>query len=220
MKKGQLIVIDGTDGSGKTTQIKLLEQYLASKGISFETISFPRYENNLYGKLIKRYLEGEFGKIGELDPQFLALAFAGDRLLAKPLIESWMSEGKLVIANRYVSASKAHLGANLSEEDREEFFEWLDKLEYKDNGIPKEDQTILLVVDPQVGQKNVLNKQHHDIHEENLKHLEQANNIYLQLAKAENWQVIDCMKDGKMRSPEAIHKQIMVLVEDYLNSSK
>ena len=210
LRIGKLIVIDGIDGSGKTTQIEFLKKALASQDVVWEAISFPRYEDNLYGKLVKRYLEGEFGGISEANPYLIALAFAGDRLLAKPQIEKWLAEGKLVIANRYVSASKAHLGANLPEGKREEFFKWLNELEYETNGMPKEDLTILLTVDPKVGQKNVQGVHGRDLHEENLQHLEEANKIYLELAKRmDNWYVVDCMKGGKMREKDEIHREIM-----------
>lgn len=211
MKKGLLIVIDGIDGSGKTTQIELLKKNLQ---VPFEIISFPRYEDNLYGQLIKRYLEGEFGGISNVNPYLMSLAYAGDRFLAKPLIEKWLSEGKLVIANRYVSANKAHMGANLPPEKREEFFKWLDGLEYNTNELPKEDLTILLAVDPKVGQENVSDAHQPDLHEENREHLEKAQEIYLSLAKKEhNWYLVDCMEGSQMRSPETIHKQIMTIVD-------
>lgn len=213
MKKGSLIVIDGIDGSGKTTQVELLKQASGLQGQALQVISFPRYEDNIYGKLIKRYLEGEFGDINQVNPYLMALAFAGDRLLAKPQIDGWLSEGKIVIANRYVSASKAHMGANLPEGERSEFIKWLDELEYETNGMPKEDLTILLTVDPKIGQKNILGK-HTDIHEENLQHLEQANRIYLSLAKKEdNWYVVDCMEDGQMKPREEIHQAIACLLQ-------
>lgn len=213
--KGFLIVIEGIDGSGKTTQIELLKQALASQGLALEVISFPRYEGNIYGKLIRRYLEGEFGSIHEVNPYLMALAFAGDRLLAKPLIEKWLSEGKVIIANRYVSASYAHMGANLPKEKREEFFKWLDELEYKINGIPREDLTILLSVNPQVGQQNVSGKNLPDLHEENIKHLEEASKIYLELSKKEaNWYVVDCMKDGQMNSRARIHQEIVHILQN------
>lgn len=214
MKKGQLIVIDGIDGSGKTTQVNLLAQYLEQQKIPYEVISFPRYEDNIYGKLIKRYLEGEFGSISEVNPYLMACIFAGDRALAKPKIEKWLAEDKLVIANRYVSASYAHLGANLPEEKRAEFIKWLDDLEYGTNGIPKEDLTILLKVNPKVGQKNVSGR-HTDIHEQSLKHLEQAQEIYLRLAKGENnWYVVGCMKDGNMKPPDEIHQSVVQIIYD------
>lgn len=208
--KGLLIVIDGIDGSGKTTQIEFLARSLKEQNIPFEMISFPRYEDNIYGKLVKRYLEGEFGSITEVNPYLMALAYAGDRALAKDLITGWLNGGKLVLANRYVSASKAHLGANLSEEKRKEFFLWLDELEYQTNGMSKEDRTILLTVEPAVGQKNALIKNSPDLHEENIKHLEKAQEIYLDLAKKENnWYVVDCMRDGVMRAPEDIYEELM-----------
>ena len=209
---GRLIVIDGIDGAGKTTQVELLTKHLGERDISFATINFPRYEHNLYGQLIRRYLDGELGSINQVNPYLIALAYAGDRSLAKPLIESWLNSGKKVFANRYVSSSKAHLGANLPENQREEFMRWIDKLEFETNRLPKPDLTILLNVDPAVGQKNV---QGVDIHEKNLKHLQEASKIYLKLSQAEpNWQVVNCMEGDKMASKEKIHKEITAILSD------
>lgn len=209
-RSGKLIVIDGIDGSGKSTQIELLSKYLTEKNIPFEVINFPRYGQNLYANLVTRYLEGEFGSIHEVNPHLMALVYAGDRTLAKPLIENWLSSGKVVIANRYVSASKAHLGANLEENKREEFMAWLDRLEYQTNGMPREDLTILLSVDPKIGQENVSGSGKPDIHEQNLNHLKEAQIVYLELSKAkEDWVVVNCMEGNKMRSKEDINKDIV-----------
>lgn len=209
---GKLICFEGIDGSGKTSQVKLLSKYLAEKNIPYEVINFPRYEQNEYGKLIKRYLEGEFGKVS---PYLIAPIFAGDRLLAKPEIESWLRDGKVVIANRYVSSSKAHLCANLPEGEKEEFMEWIERLEYQTNGMPKPDLTILLKIDPKIGQGNALKDQLKDIHEENLSHEEKAAKIYFELSQAEeNWQQIDCMEDGQMRSKEEINEQLVAILKD------
>ncbi len=195
--QGKLIVLDGIDGSGKTTQIELLKRYLASQGIAWEAISFPRYGNNKYTNQIEKYLKGEL----EVDPDTIAKAYAGDRMLAKPEIEGWLKSGKLVIANRYTGANIAHLGIDLKED------------------MPKPDLTILLDVDPKVGQENALEHQKKDIHEQNLKHLEKAAKIYLELAKSEpNWVVVDCMKDGQMRTPESIHQEIVKILQGVLLS--
>lgn len=211
MSKGLLIVIDGIDGSGKTTQTQLLTKYLTDKNIPHQVISFPRYEDNLYGHLIRRYLDGEFGTTAQVNPYLIALAYAGDRALAKPLIESWLNSGRLVIANRYVSSSKAHLGANLAEDKRAEFMRWLERLEYETNRLPKPDLTVLLDVDPAVGQKNVAGA---DLHEKDLVHLEKASKIYLELSQAEpNWQVVNCMSNGTMQTKEEIHHQITALLK-------
>lgn len=210
---GKLIVIDGIDGAGKTTQIGLLKEYYARRGTPSEAISFPRYEENEYGKLVKRYLEGEFGDINNVNPYLVALTYAGDRLLAKPLMENWLQSGKLVIANRYVSSSKAHLSANLSENERESFMEWLDKLEYETNGLPKPDLTILLNIDSKIGQKNALSKLAPDMHEEDSSHLQKAAKIYLELSQAEeNWQVLECMENGKLKSRNQIHKLLVEIL--------
>lgn len=191
--KGTLIVIDGIDGSGKTTQINLLTQNLKEKGIDFEIISFPRYGNNRYTDQIESYLKGE----QDFDSYTIAKAFAGDRLLAKPQIEQWLKEGKLVIANRYTSANKAYLGVDLPEPQ-----------------MSKPDLIILLDVDPKIGQENALKQEKKDIHEHDLKHLEEAAKIYLELSKSKpNWVVVDCMKDGEMRSPEEIHQEIIGILQ-------
>ena len=213
MDKGKLIVIDGIDGSGKTTQIELLGKYLTEKSIPYEVINFPRYGQNLYADLVTRYLEGEFGNINEVNPYLMACIFAGDRLLAKSLIENWLAEGKIVIANRYVSSSKAHLGANLPEEGRENFMGWIDELEYQTNGMPKPNLNILLKVTPEIGQQNALKDQKTDIHEKSLKHEQKASEIYLDLSKTEeNWVVVDCMENETMKSEEAINKEIIQIL--------
>lgn len=215
--QGKLIVIEGGDGAGKTTQVSLLSKGLKDKNIPHEVISFPRYEDNLYGGLIKRYLEGEFGSIEQVNPYLVALAFAGDRALAKSQIKQWLDEGKIVIANRYVPSSKAHLSANLPQEKREEFIKWLDNLEYGMGAI-KEDLVILLNVDPKVGQKNAQDRNLVDLHEESLEHLNQTSKIYLELSKQEDWVVVNCMEDDKMKPIEDIHQEVWKILENKIKN--
>jgi dTMP kinase len=212
MKKGYLVVFEGVDGAGKTTQINLLAKLLKSEKIPYEVISFPQYGKNKYAGQIQDYLSGKLGSLSNVDPRKVAKAYASDRLLAKAEIEQWLREGKLVIANRYASASKAHLGANMPENKREAFFKWLEDLEYGINQIPKEDLTILLEVDPKVGQKNVASDKP-DIHEESLRHLEKASKIYLQLAKNNpTWYVVDCMKNGGMKTRVEIEREVTSVI--------
>lgn len=213
-QKGKLIVIDGIDGSGKTTQINLLKTYLTDKKIPFEIISFPQYGKNEYTKQIKDYLEGKLGKLDEVDPYFVARLYANDRLTVRDLIKNWLDAGKLVIANRYVSASKAHLGANLPEEQRENFMEWIDQLEYQTNGMHKPDLNILLKVDPKTGQDNALKDHQVDMHEQSIEHEQKAAKIYFELSQAEeNWEILDCMKNGQMKSKEAINQEIIKILK-------
>lgn len=215
MKKGKLLVFEGIDGSGKTTQIELLRQYLASQGLALqvlqvEVISFPQYGKNEYAGQIKDYLEGKMGKLEDVDPYDMAKLYAQDRLTVKDLINGWLKDGKLVIANRFVSANKAHQGANLPGDERENFMRWIDQLEYETNGLPKPDLTILLKVDPKVGQQNALKDHKVDIHEKSIEHEEKAAQIYLKLSQKEpNWVVVDCMEDGRMKSEEDINKEVI-----------
>lgn len=216
---GKLVVIEGIDGTGKTTQINLLSKYLKGKGIDFAVISFPQYGKNKFADYIKDYLSGKFGSINDVGPKKLAKVYADDRKTVRDQINEWLNRGKLVIANRYVSSSKAHLGAHLDEDRREDFTSWVNDLEYEENGMPITDLTILLNVDPRVGQKNSQEKNHPDLHEDNLKHLEKANKIFLKLSKHErNWVVVNCMENGKMKSPENIHEEIVKILESVLLS--
>ena len=210
MKKGRLIVFEGTDGSGKATQVKLLSEKLK---IPHQVISFPRYGNNPHADQVKKYLKGELGK--KISPYEIALSYAGDRALAKIQIEKWLKTGKLVLADRYVSSSKAHLGAQLSGGEREKFINWLDNLEYKLNNLPGEDMVIFLYVPPGISQKNITGKK--DILEKDLKHQKITGKIYLKLAKNPKWVTINCVKDGKMRNKNEINEEVRRVLIDKLN---
>lgn len=212
MKKGLLIVFEGIDGSGKTTQIDLLSQTLLQKGIDFEVVSFPQYGKNEYADKVHDYLSGKFG---EINPYSIAKVYAADRKTVREQILGWLENGELVIANRYISSSKAHLGANLDVDRREEFMRWLDELEYQENGMPKPDLTILLKVDPKVGQENALKDHKVDIHEKSIEHEEKAAKIYFELSQSEeNWVVVNCMENDKMSPEEEIHRVILKIMEE------
>ncbi len=217
MSKGELIVVDGIDGSGKTTQVTLLDQYLTAKNIPHKIISFPQYGQNEFAVSIRKYLEGEMGVIADVDPKVLAKLYASDRLTVRDKIKKWLLNGQVVIANRYVSSSKAHLSANLPEEQRAEFISWVDKLEYEQNQMPREELTIFLDIDPSIGQQNALEKDLRDIHEESLTHMQIAANIYRSLAQTNSsWSTIYCMTDGEMRSVEEIHQELIEVLEGKL----
>ncbi len=208
MKNNILIIFEGTDGSGKATQVKMLSDYLTSKKIPHEQIAFPRYDENKYGQWIKKYLIGDFS---EVDIKTVALNFANDRKLAKPGIEKWLKDGKIVLADRYVSSSKAHMSVKLTPNEREQFIKWLDDLEYKKNKIPKEDLVIFLYVPAEIAKINIKKRgKIQDLHEEDLEHLKLSNQIYQELAKRErNWLIINCTENGKMRSKLEIHQEIV-----------
>ena len=211
--KGKFLCIEGTDGSGKATQVKLLSQKLK---IPHGVISFPRYGNNPHADQVKKYLTGKSGKKEKISPYEISLAFAEDRALAKPQIEKWLEDGKLVIADRYVSSSKAHLAAQLPESERQKFINWLDDLEYKTNNIPREDLVIFLFVPPEVSQKNI-DSPERDILEKDLEHQKNTSKIYQELAKNPVWITINCVENGKMRNKNEINEEVRGVLIDKLN---
>ncbi|MCX6807106.1 MAG: hypothetical protein NT135_03255 [Candidatus Berkelbacteria bacterium] len=221
MRKGKLIVIDGTDGSGKKTQIDLLHKKLEKEGYKIEKVDFPRYYTSFYGKMVGRYLTGEFGDTYETSPYLTSLLYAGDRLLAKNQIEKWLNQGKIVLTNRYVPANLAHQSAKLAPKERDKFIKWLLELEYKVHKLPKEDVVIFLYV-PAVTAQKLLDKKGHrdylggfkkDIHERNIKFLIDSENQYKKLVKRYKWYIIECTQNKKILPREAIADKIWQVVQ-------
>jgi len=226
--KGKLIVLDGTDGSGKRTQLDLLKKRLEKEGYKVEEIDFPRYYSSFYGKLVGRYLAGEFGGVYETSPYLTSLTYAGDRLLAKGDIRKWLSQGKIVLTNRYVSANLAHQSAKLPKNKRDEFIKWLLELEYKVHKIPKEDLVIFLYVPVEIAQKLLEKKGRRDyiggfekdIHEKNIKFFQDSENQYKKLARRFGWQIISCVKNKKILKKEEIAQQIWKIMHELLATRK
>lgn len=219
--RGKFIVLEGIDGSGKRTQLALLADALGRHGASPEQISFPNY-SGFFGKLVARFLNGEFGALEAVDAHFSALLYAGDRLESKPAIEAQLSAGRLVLADRYVGSNLAHQGARVPRERRAEFISWLKQLEYGIYALPQEDLVLYLRVPAAeahrlVGQKTSRDYTHlrRDILEANLEHLEAASEVYEQLAAQPNWVAIDCMDSatGNLRKPDDIHRGILAAIE-------
>jgi dTMP kinase len=219
--RGKLIAIEGIDGSGKRTQLDLLSSELDARGLATFRISFPRYDS-FYGKLVGRFLNGEFGALEAVDPHLSALLYAGDRLEAKPEIEAALAAGTFVLADRYVGSNMAHQTARVPPEQREEFIAWLKKLEYGLYTLPVEDLVIFLHVPvPEahrlVGMKSARTYTNlkRDIQEADIEHLEQTAIIYDRLATEANWARIECIStaSGVLYSPEEIHRAVLQTVE-------
>jgi dTMP kinase len=219
--RGKLIALEGIDGSGKRTQLELLTRELDARGVDTFRISFPRYES-FFGKLVGRYLNGDFGTLDAVDPHLSALLYAGDRLEARPEIETALSAGKIVLADRYIGSNMAHQSARVPPEQREEFFAWLNRLEYGLYALPVEDLVVFLRVPIAeahrlVGEKSAraYTSLKRDIQEADIKHLEQTAMIYDRLATETNWARIDCINtvSGVLYSPEEIHRAVLQTVE-------
>ena len=219
--RGKLIALEGIDGSGKRTQLDLLARALDARGLAMLRISFPRYESS-FGKLVARYLNGEFGSLETVDPHLSALLYAGDRLEAKAEIESALSTGKIVLADRYIGSNLAHQSERIPPERRDEFLAWLKNLEYGLYGLPMEDLVVYLHVPAVeahrlVGMKSqrAYTSLQRDIQEADVSHLAQTSLIYDRLATEPNWVRIDCTDavSGVLYPPEKIHRAVLEAVE-------
>ena len=219
--RGKLIALEGIDGSGKRTQLELLAGAFNARGLAVYRISFPRYES-FFGKLVGRYLNGEFGSLNAVDPHLSALLYVGDRFEAKAEIEAALSAGKIVLADRYIGSNMAHQSARVAPEQRAEFLEWLKRLEYSLYALPPEDLVIYLHVPVAEAHRLVGSKSaraytnlKRDIQEADIKHLEQTAIIYDRLATEANWARIDCTDavSGALNAPEEIHRAVLQAVD-------
>ncbi len=140
-----LIVIEGLDGSGKSTQVKKICNYLRDTSISYEFLHFPRLEDPFFGILISRFLRGEFGSLHSVDPYLVAMLYAADRWHASHHINQWLSEGKVVLLDRYVYSNVAYQVSKVTDEtEKEKLRKWIIALEYEVFKIPRPDINIWL----------------------------------------------------------------------------
>jgi dTMP kinase len=218
-RRGKLIVIDGGDGSGKTTQAKLLVKYLQVKNILVKYVDFPQYYNSFHGKTVAKFLRGEFGKIDEVSPYLASLAYALDRVSLKEEMEDFLKRGGIIIANRYATSNMAHQAAKFKDKKQQEtYLKWVFDLEYKVHKIPKENLVMYLHVPWRIGLsltdnkpvRHYLNGESTDIHEKDLLYRHAVEKMYLELSKRyKHWVKINCVIDNKILPPYEIHKRIL-----------
>ena len=218
-RKGKLIVIDGGDGSGKTTQAQMLVEYLKSKKIPVKYVDFPQYRRTFHGKTVERFLKGEFGGIDQVSPYLASLAYAIDRASAKREMDDFLALGGVIVANRYATSSMAHQAAKFTNpEEQNDFLKWIYELEYKVHKIPKENMVVYLHVPYQFAadlvQKRAIKKGvSQDIAEKSLDHQKKSEEMYLTLAKKyKHWKTIDCVQNGVMMDRQSIQNKIHELV--------
>ena len=220
-----LIVIEGLDGAGKSTQVNAVKNYIISKGIELEYMHFPRYDG-LYGSLIARFLRGEFGSIEQVHPQLVALLFAEDRHHAAAQIRGWLESGKWVLLDRYVYSNIAYQCSKLEiAESAAELRNWIFDTEYNIFNIPKPDLNLFLdvplsFVDKKLkeqregAEREYLNGKS-DIHEADIAFQSRVRNLYLQQTELDsNFKRVDCSaSDGTMLPPEEIFSRLKVELE-------
>lgn len=227
------IVLEGVDGSGKSTQIAALREMFAQKGIPTEYLHFPRFDAPYFGDLIARFLRGELGSVEQVDPYIVAMLYAGDRRDAAAMIRGWMAEGKVVICDRYVYSNIGYQCAKVTDNDeREKLRQWILELEYDYFAIPRPDVSLFLDVpfafterkllqDVREGDDRAYLNGKRDIHEQSMELQRAVRQVYLDAAECdENMHVVDCSCDGEMASPEAIFQKIMSVVDNYITPER
>lgn len=214
------IVIEGLDGSGKSTQLQMLREYLNKQNIPYEYLHFPRTDTPFFGELIARFLRGELGSNDQVDPYLVAMLYAGDRRDAAPTIRQWINEGKLVIVDRYVFSNIAYQCAKLDDPDlKNDLKNWILKLEYEYFGIPVPDLNIFLDVPLEFVEKNLSTLRsgndrkylngNTDIHEQDINFQRKVREIYLWLAQTEStMQVIACYDASGMLPAENVFQKL------------
>jgi thymidylate kinase len=217
MNKGKLIVIEGTDGSGKATQTGILIKTLADEGRKVSKADFPRYGQRS-AAMVEDYLNGKFGSANEVGPYRGSIFYAIDRYAASFDIKKSLDAGEIVVCNRYVSANMGHQAGKIKDDaEKDRFLAWLEDLEFGIFGIPKPDVVFLLLMPVEVGQLLVDKKGQRnytagrDIHEADLAHLKDAENAYRYCAAKYGWQVIECAAGNtieSVRKPGDIAKEI------------
>jgi len=219
-RRGKLIVIDGTDGSGKATQTGLLIRHLKRDGRKVKVVDFPEYYSNFFGKFIGHCLSEQYYNFVKIHPKIASVLYAADRFESKDKIKKWLKEGYIVVANRYASANQIHQGGKIANtKKREAFIKWLAEMEYDVFKIPKPDTIFYLnvpipIVLKLIRERNNGKKRNYlakktDVHEKDVKFLENSRKSALWLAQTQKgWIKIDCVKNGKMETRENIHKKI------------
>jgi dTMP kinase len=228
--KGKLIVIDGTDGSGKATQVARLKERLANEGNQVESLDFPRYYDNFFGKFIGEALKGDYGDWAGIHPKIASVIYAADRNESSAQIKDWLEQGSIVILDRYVSSNQIHQGGKIDDiEERREFMQWIDTMEHEVFGIPRPDAILYLDVSVKITQELLVKKGNKeskkylegqgDQHENNIEHLEAARESGLKMiAENNNWIRIMCNENGFIMPIETIHEVIYEKLRELLKS--
>jgi dTMP kinase len=220
-----LIVIEGLDGAGKSTQIEYLQEFFKTKNIPCKYLHFPRTDNPYFGELIARFLRGEYGKLTEVDPYLVAMLYAGDRKDAADEIFEWIDNGSFVLLDRYVYSNIAYQGAKINDPDeRIKLKRWILELEYDHFKIPVPALNLFLDVPISFTESQLKNDRsgsdrdylngNQDIHESSLNFQKKVREVYIEAALTDTTlEVVNCIdKKGVMRSAEAIFGMILQIL--------
>lgn len=221
-----LIVIEGLDGAGKSTQIRFLSEYYTDRGITNRYLHFPRTDSPFFGEMIARFLRGELGNVNQVDPYVIALLYAGDRMDASSTIKNWLLQGETVLLDRYVYSNIAFQCAKLTDiATQGRLRNWIFNLEYEYFRIPKPDLNLFLDVpfaftterltENRAGDDRSYLNGKSDIHEQDLTFQEKVRQVYLQQELLDHkFRVIKCFNEKhEIMKPEEIFSLIIDEVE-------
>jgi len=222
---GKLIVLEGGDGSGKTTQFNLLKEKLTNEGHEIEMVDFPRYGQDS-ALMTEKYLNGDFGSAKDVGAYRASILYAVDRYDASFEMKKCLAEGKIILANRYATSSMLHQAGKIKDiKERDIFLNWLDGLEFNIFAIPRPDVVFFMNISAELSQKMALQKEQrhnhlkskNDIHENDLSHLRDALESGQYVANKYKWEVVNCDNgQGEMRGIEDIHGEICQKVKKYI----
>ena len=219
---GKLIVLEGTDGSGKSTQFRALCDRLDGRGTAYQKLVFPQYDQPS-SALIRMYLGGEFGSRPEDVNAYAASAFfAVDRYASmKKVWGNYYQQGGLILADRYSPSSAVHQAAKLPAEEQAAFCRWLDEFEHDRLGLPRPDAVLYFDMPTDwavslLRSREAATHTHADIHEVDTAYLAACRETALRAADVLGWTVIPCVRDGQLRSVDEIHRHVWSLVEPLL----
>ncbi|QQS51589.1 MAG: dTMP kinase [Bacteroidota bacterium] len=229
----KFIVIEGLDGSGKTTQLNLVEEYFKAKKIKSKFLHFPRTDAPFFGELISRFLRGELGAIDKVDPYVVAMLYAGDRQDASEMIRNWLNQGYAVIADRYLYSNIAFQCAKLTDlAEKKKLAHWIKDLEYNHYKIPVPDLNLFLKVPFEFTRNSLLNKRNgsdrdyllgnQDIHEADLEFQKKVREVYLwQIKENSDFLEIDCTDQAhNMLKPQEVFSKIKSQIDQTLDQTK
>ncbi|WP_295751593.1 thymidylate kinase [uncultured Oscillibacter sp.] len=221
--RGRLIVLEGTDGSGKATQAGLLLRSLEEAGVPCREIDFPRY-GNPFAEPANLYLHGALGgKPGDVNACAASVMFAVDRFASYK--EDWgrfYESGGVIVANRYTTSNAVHQASKLPPEERQAFLDWLFDLEYRRLGLPEPDLVLYLDMPTEAAGRLMRRREREtntqaDIHEQDAAYLRLCRESAREIGAAQGWTVINCAAGGAPRTPEDIHAEVAALVRDCLS---
>jgi dTMP kinase len=222
-------VIDGTDGSGKATQVAYLTQHLKKEGYKVKVVDFPEYYKNFFGKFIGHCLSEQYYNFLNVHQKIVSVLFAADRWESSKEMKEWLEKGYVVIANRYVSANQIHQGGKIkSSKKRADFMKWLNQMEYEVFELPRPDITLYLSLPIKIvlellekrnssKMKREYLKKKKDVYESDMDFLINSRKSALKLVKENpNFIKIECSEKGKILTREQVHDMVYKVVKKIL----